>query len=364
MLKEFQASFPVVPYHDRCRFSSVHSKGETMSSNHKSGFSLVELLVVLSIIGILLAMLVPATRSTRSAARRTECANNLRQIGIAIHNYSDACKQLPMAALSYRGTQPESVWVTTGSPNYWLANQWTSTLAQVMPYMELNSLSQNVDPIFFAYDKNLVSNSTPSNFLEIQGYWDLVYTKIPQLTCPSDDANEEYTRAVITVLPSYHSDLSNPNDDTAPYCYINGWSDSDFYQNTAVPGRANYVACAGVNFGAGNRKGDSKLYRGMLGLREKRTLEEISNCDGTSATLLMGESLGEVQEARYLPRNASSLRSHKRNSRSPATSDMVPRLLRTRAWWGSLASRTSDRFIGGRTGYDDRKFSLCRYSGV
>lgn len=68
---------------------------QTFSSAHRRGFTLVELLVVIAIIGILVGLLLPAVQAAREAARRMQCSNNHRQLGIAVHNYESAYRRLP-----------------------------------------------------------------------------------------------------------------------------------------------------------------------------------------------------------------------------------------------------------------------------
>jgi prepilin-type N-terminal cleavage/methylation domain-containing protein len=90
-------------------------------SRRPSGFTLVELLVVIAIIGILIALLLPAVQAAREAARRSQCTNNLKQMGLALHNYADTMKKFPSGNISLPGHGP-------------------TAFVLMLPYMEQNAL--------------------------------------------------------------------------------------------------------------------------------------------------------------------------------------------------------------------------------
>jgi prepilin-type N-terminal cleavage/methylation domain-containing protein len=108
----------------------------------RRGFTLVELLVVIAIIGILMALLLPAVQAVRETARRMQCGNHLRQLGVAVHNYELTFGGLPPAALI--DTLPNgSVWVSYLGPH-----------ARILPFIEQNNVSGAMDLNTFYGDLN------------------------------------------------------------------------------------------------------------------------------------------------------------------------------------------------------------------
>ncbi|MBI2826361.1 MAG: DUF1559 domain-containing protein [Planctomycetia bacterium] len=121
-----------------------------------NGFTLVELLVVIAIIGVLIALLLPAVQAAREAARRAQCKNNLRQFGLALHNYQTTSNVFPMSYTAERG-------VTTT-----VGGQW-SVRARVLPFVEAANLGDLIN-WNVAYSKQI----------------NVATTRVPTFLCPSE----------------------------------------------------------------------------------------------------------------------------------------------------------------------------------
>lgn len=167
-----------------------------LSNRRRRGFTLVELLVVIAIIGILIALLLPAVQAAREAARRTQCANNLKQLGIACHTYHDIWKTLPFMR---GGTGTDG-----GSSDPLSAEQSLSGLVALTPFLE----QQNV------FDLAAAQNFGPVPWNE-SPHWN---TQIPGLLCPSESYSREgvadahYKFNVGTTVPNNHDFWGNPTN--------------------------------------------------------------------------------------------------------------------------------------------------------
>jgi prepilin-type N-terminal cleavage/methylation domain-containing protein/prepilin-type processing-associated H-X9-DG protein len=129
----------------------------------KLGFTLIELLVVIAIIAVLVALLLPAVQQAREAARRSQCKNNLKQIGLALHNYHDAAKCFP----------PESIWAFTPAGGGAMQARNYTWITMILPYLDQAPLYNSINfsqPIW----GQMLNGKT------------IVSTQLPVLTCPSD----------------------------------------------------------------------------------------------------------------------------------------------------------------------------------
>jgi prepilin-type N-terminal cleavage/methylation domain-containing protein/prepilin-type processing-associated H-X9-DG protein len=133
-----------------------------MSAHRHRGFTLIELLVVIAIIAVLIALLLPAVQAAREAARRMQCVNNLKQMGLGLHNYESTVGAFPPATiLSYAST--------TATKPFWQGS-W-SINARIAPYLELG-------PLFNAINFSLTYSDPPNTTVS--------NTPVKFLFCPSD----------------------------------------------------------------------------------------------------------------------------------------------------------------------------------
>ena len=164
----------------------------------RKGFTLVELLVVIAIIGILIGMLLPAVQSVREAARRITCSNNMRQIGLALHNYESAHRELP-----------------AGVVNAAVAGDHWGPTTFLLPMMEQGSAFQELGASF---------NNTPSD-----GAVSVLTSSMPFARCPSDSSgSEEITNGARPGLGA-----ANRATTTSNYVYANNALADPFTANDA-----------------------------------------------------------------------------------------------------------------------------------
>ncbi len=249
-------------------------------NRERKGFTLVELLVVIAIIGILVALLLPAVQAAREAARRMQCSNRLKQLGLAAHNFHDVYHRFPPG---YNGLlTPDRSRIDNsrglGGPGTW-EQPWLGTHAYLLPYMEQQVIADKImvefNPLKFKDDPAMptvpsVMRPWWNDLTPTDSTWFIAKTRLPMLVCPSTDAYGLATNGTVAMIHTF-----NPPG-TVTIGYFGG--------NNGL-GLTNYLSCGGA---LGTISGHwLDKYRGIFGNRSTYKFGDVA--DGTSNTLLFGE---------------------------------------------------------------------------
>jgi prepilin-type N-terminal cleavage/methylation domain-containing protein/prepilin-type processing-associated H-X9-DG protein len=253
-----------------------------MRSSGRTGFTLIELLVVIAIIAILIGLLLPAVQKVREAAARTQCQNNLKQIGLAALAYESQYKKLPPG---YNGATTLNM-VNPNWPAYQQAPNM-GVLAYLLPYVEQDTVYKQmfqgagaVPKDYFALN---TTNTTP--WWGYQAAVNAALVHINMFLCPSDDPYEPETTGIVAVL---HCGFDGGKSQfSLQLGYFQPAPDVDQL------GRTNYVGCQGF-FGKASSEvpPNTPNYEGLLCNRSRVTMAQLARTDGASNTLLFGETIG------------------------------------------------------------------------
>jgi prepilin-type N-terminal cleavage/methylation domain-containing protein/prepilin-type processing-associated H-X9-DG protein len=267
------------------------------------GFTLIELLVVIAIIAVLIALLLPAVQAAREAARRIQCTNNLKQIGLALANYESTNLLYPPGGVTLVNGFAGATW---GNEN---GNNGVSWVALILPYLEQN-------PVYASINFSLSVNN---NF--VQSFATAWYTRLSVMSCPSDGDQQGFRN--VSSSNGNGQDISTTSNGIAVptppgggtpmipvenylgsfgdnYCIgcnnpgITFPTETPFTVWPPVPGqpRIGWPGEQGtlLDINCGN-SGSPGVLRGMFDVTTNQTVALASITDGTSNTISAGEGL-------------------------------------------------------------------------
>jgi prepilin-type N-terminal cleavage/methylation domain-containing protein/prepilin-type processing-associated H-X9-DG protein len=231
-----------------------------MVTRQRRAFTLIELLVVIAIIAVLIGLLLPAVQKIREAANRMKCTNNLKQIGLALHNYHDTNSAFPSG---YMATNPGPGYADDHGPGW----GWG---AQILPYLEQDNLYRQID-----LTRDI---SDPVNKAAR-------LTSLSVFLCPSDPGQKLFTVDRLGDSPPYTNPLLDANGQPVQVAHANYVGVFGNPEITPDPGYLDPDAERGIQ------------YRGLLYRNSKLTFADVT--DGTSNTVFVGERSSNLANATW-----------------------------------------------------------------